>query len=123
MKRKPSGRMRKVDELLREVVAEEVALLKDPRIGFVTITGVETSPDLRSARVFYSVLGDQQQREDTQEGLDHAAPRIQSRLGHQVRLKYVPRLRFVVDESVERGMRITALLRNLEADGEGETDG
>jgi ribosome-binding factor A len=110
--------MRRVNELLREVIASEVAVLKDPGLGFVTITGVETSPDLRAARVYYSVLGDEEQRAETAAALERAAPRIRTITGGQVRLKYLPRLDFVYDESVDRGIRIDELLRNLEGEYE-----
>jgi ribosome-binding factor A len=108
--------MRKVNEVLREVVAEEVAELKDPRIGFVTITAVDTAPDLRSAKVYFTVLGDAEDRAETGEALNHAAPRIQRAVGGQVRLKYNPKLRFLVDDAVERGLRMNELLRELTAD-------
>lgn len=111
-----SSRMRKVDELLREILAEEVPRLKDPRIGFVTITGVETSPDLRRAVVFYSVLDDDD-AEATGAALQHAAPHLQSRVGAQVRMKYTPRLEFHLDLSIAYGVRMSSLLREL-----GETD-
>jgi ribosome-binding factor A len=110
------ARMRRVNELLREVIASELALLKDPGLGFVTITGVDTAPDLRAARVYYSVLGDDEQRAETAAALERAAPRIRAITGGQVRLKYLPRLDFVYDESVDRGIRIEELLRDLEAD-------
>lgn len=109
-----SSRMRKVDELLREVIAEEVALLKDPRIGFVTVTGVDTSPDLRRATVFYSALGTEEEQEETAAGLEHAAPHVQTRMGGQVRLKYTPVLTFVPDEAVARGLRLSQILHDLE---------
>ncbi len=115
-------RMRRVNEILREVIAEEVAALKDPRIGFVTITGVDTSPDLRNARVYYSVLGDDEERAATGKALQHAAPHIQAAVGGQVRLKYLPRLHFVVDEAVERGLRMEELLRGLHAADHVEED-
>lgn len=114
MSRDRSSRMRKVDELIREVLADEVGLLKDPRIGFVTVTGVETSPDLRRATVFYSVLGSEEEREATAVALAHAAPHLQARLGRQVRIKYTPVLEFRVDPSIERGVRISKLLHDLE---------
>ena len=76
MTKQPTPRMRKVNEILREVIAEEIVNLKDPRIGFVTVTGVDTSPDLRNACVFYSVLGSDEEQRDTQAALDSAAPRI-----------------------------------------------
>lgn len=106
--------MRKVDELLREVIAEEVALLKDPRIGFVTVTGVDTSPDLRRATVYYSVLGDEEERTLTAEGLDHAAPHLQGRLAAQVRIKFTPLLEFRVDPAIETGLRMGELLNRIE---------
>lgn len=106
-------RIRRVNELLREVIAEEVARLKDPRLGFVTVTGVDTAPDLRSARVYYSVLGDEAERRDTQEALERSAPHIRHAVGRQVRLKYTPELRFQMDEAINRGLRIEQLLRDL----------
>ena len=116
------SRMRRVNESLHEVIALEVARLKDPGLGFVTITGVETSPDLRSARVFWSVLGEPGQREETQAALDRAAPRIQGAVGREVRLKYNPRLTFVYDESVERGARMDKLLHDIAENEEHDDD-
>lgn len=110
--------MPRVNELLREVIAEEVRTLKDPAIGFVTITGVDTSPDLRTANVFYTALGTEEERAETAAALRRATPHIQSRLGAQVRIKYTPALDFRVDESIETGMRIDALLREIEHDDE-----
>ena len=104
-------RMRKVNELLREVIAEEVVRLKDPRIGFVTITGVDTAPDLRNATVFCSVMGSDEEREVTKEALQHAAPHIQHAISGQVRLKYLPRLRFELDAALAQGQRIEELLQ------------
>ncbi len=106
-------RMRKVNELLREVIADELHDLADPRIGFVTITGVDTSPDLRNARVYFSALGAADEVEETRKALQHAAPHLQEVMGRQVRIKYIPKLRFVVDEAVERGMRMEELLRSI----------
>lgn len=108
------SRMRRVNELLREVIAQEVARLKDPGLGFVTITGVNTSPDLRAARVYYSVLGDEAERASTQAALDRAAPRVQGVVGSEVRIKYNPRLEFVFDETIERGVRLERLLNEIE---------
>ena len=105
--------MRKVDELLREVLAEEVALLKDPRVGFVTVTGVDTSPDLRRATVYYSVLGDDEARTQTAEALAHAAPHLQRRLGSQVRIKFTPLLEFRVDPAIDTGLRMGELLQRI----------
>jgi ribosome-binding factor A len=106
--------MRRVNELLREVIADEVALLKDPGLGFVTITSVDTSPDLRTARVYYSVLGDAAQRESTAAALGRASSRIRAATGDQVRLKYLPTIEFEFDEAIDRGMRMEELLRHLE---------
>jgi len=106
-------RMRRVNELLRELIAAEVTRLKDPGLGFLTITGVDTAPDLRSARVYYSVLGDADQQEATRAALQRAAPHVRAEVAGQVRLKYVPELRFEPDEAIERGMRMEQLLRDL----------
>jgi ribosome-binding factor A len=114
--------MRRVDESLLEVIAGEVTRLKDPGLGFVTITGVATSPDLRNARVFYSVIGDDDQQERTQAALERAAPRLQGVVGREVRLKYNPRLAFVFDESIEQGLRIDRLLHEI-ADEQDRTEG
>jgi len=113
--------MRRVNESLREVVASEVAQLKDPGVGFVTVTGVATSPDLRGARVFYSVLGDEAQRTETQAALDRAAPRIQAIVGREVRMKYNPRLSFVFDDTIEQGLKMEKLLHEI-AEEQGDPD-
>jgi ribosome-binding factor A len=105
--------LRKVNEALHHVVAEEVERLKDPGLGFVTITDVETSPDLRSARVYYSVLGDEAQHRDTAAALLRAAPRIRAVVGRQVRMKFLPELHFTPDDAIERGMRMEEILRQL----------
>lgn len=122
MSRPDSPRMRKVNELLREVIADAVTDLKDPGIGFLTITGVDTSPDLRNAHVYYSVLGTQEEIAETGEALDRAAPRIQSIAGREIRLKFTPRLTFRLDPSVGEGLKIDRLLHDLESEGE-VTDG
>lgn len=113
MKRARSPRLRRVDEAMRKSIADEVARLKDPRIGFVTITAVETSPDLRHAVVYYTVLGTPMQQAESEAGLTHAAPYLQSWIGAHIRMKYTPRLEFRHDSSVETGLRIDALLRDL----------
>jgi ribosome-binding factor A len=113
--RGPGDRMRKVDELLREVVADAVTELKDPRLGFVTITGVDTAPDLRTAVVYYSVLGSED-AEATAAALRSAAARLQREVGAQTRLKFTPRLRFAIDESIAAGDRIERILRDLRED-------
>jgi ribosome-binding factor A len=105
--------LRKVNEAVHHVVAQEVERLKDPGLGFVTITGVDASPDLRTARVYYSVLGDEAQHRDTQAALQRAAPRIRAVVGRQVRLKFLPELHFEPDVAIERGLRMEELLRRL----------
>jgi ribosome-binding factor A len=105
------ARMRRVNEAVREVLSARLAEgLKDPRIGFVTLTGVETSPDLRSARVYVSVLGDEQARSDAIAGLRSSSGFLQAQLAAELRLKRTPTLTFVYDDSIERGMRISSLL-------------
>jgi ribosome-binding factor A len=103
--------MRRVNEAVREVVSAHIAEdVADPRIGFVTVTGVETSADLRSARVFVSVLGEQEERDAALAGLASASGYLQQRVGEELRLKRTPTLAFVDDDSIRHGMRITELL-------------
>jgi ribosome-binding factor A len=103
--------MRRVNEAVREVLSTRIAEgFSDPRIGFVTLTGVETSPDLRHARVYVSVLGDEAERAATLSGLASAHGLLQGALARELRMKRTPTLQFVFDESVDRGMRITELL-------------
>jgi ribosome-binding factor A len=103
--------MRRVDEAVREVLSEAIAKdLQDPRVGFVTVTGVKTSPDLRHARVFVSVLGDEQVRSDSLAGLRSAHGFLQGRVAAELRLKHTPMLEFDYDESVDRAMRISRLM-------------
>jgi ribosome-binding factor A len=108
-----SERMRRVNEAVREVVSQGVGELKDPRIGFVTVTGVETSPDLRHARVFVSVLGSERKRDKTLIGLTAAHGVLQARLARELRMKRTPQLAFEYDPTVERGVRMTQLIDEL----------
>jgi ribosome-binding factor A len=111
-----SGRTRKVESQIREIVGEEVATLSDPRIqGLVTITGVRVSPDLANATVFYSALSGES-AEEAQEGLQSAAGRIQAAVGAQTRLKRTPRLHFEPDPVVEQATRIESALREVRPD-------
>jgi ribosome-binding factor A len=104
-------RMRRVNEALREVLSARISEgLKDPRIGFVTVTAVETSPDLRHARVFVSVLGTDQERADSLAGLQHAHGLLQAEIARLTHMKRTPELKFVYDETVEKGMRINEIL-------------
>jgi ribosome-binding factor A len=111
-----SGRMRRVNEAVRQVLSEQVGRLKDPRIGFVTVTGVETSTDLRQARVYVSVLGGERRRTQTLAGLDAAHSVLQSALARELRMKRTPQLTFEYDPSVERGVRMTKLIDELAPD-------
>jgi ribosome-binding factor A len=108
-----SGRMRRVNESVREVLSEAVPELKDPRIGFVTITGVETSADLRHARVFVSVLGTERKRAATLAGLAAAHGVLQARIARELRMKRTPQLAFEYDRSVEEGVRMSKLIDEL----------
>jgi ribosome-binding factor A len=109
--------MRRVDEAVRAVLSDGIARnLQDPRVGFVTVTAVRTSSDLRHARVYVSVLGDERAREASLEGLRSAHGMLQSLLASELNLKHTPTLTFCYDESVERGMRISQLLSE-DADG------
>jgi ribosome-binding factor A len=110
--------MRKVNEAVRHVLSEAVPELKDPRIGFVTITGVETSPDLRHARVFVSVLGPEKKRQTTLDGLAAAHGVLQMRIGRALRMKRTPQLLFEYDRSVEEGVRIGKLIDDLGSAGD-----
>jgi ribosome-binding factor A len=103
--------MRRVDEAVRAVLSDAIATeLSDPRVGFVTVTAVQTSPDLRHARVYVSILGDEHAREETLDALQAAHGFLQGRLAAQLTLKHTPLLAFRFDPSVERAMRITKLL-------------
>src|SRR2546421_3223135 len=110
--------MRRVNEAVREVVSQGLGELKDPRIGFVTVTGVETSPDLRHARVFVSVLGSESKREKTLAGLAAAHGLLQARLARELRMKRTPQLAFEYDPTVERGVRMTQLIDELAPEDE-----
>ena len=104
-------RMRRVDEAMREVLSGAITSeIKDPRVGFVTVTAVETSPDLRHARVFVSVLGDEPVRRRSMAGLESAHGYLQKRVAGELRLKHTPTLQFLYDDSADRGMRIAELL-------------
>lgn len=103
--------MRRVDEAVRAVLSDAIATdLKDPRVGFVTVTSVETSPDLRHARVFVSVLGSDEEREASLAGLDSAHGFLQGKVARELRLKHTPTLSFHYDSSIDTGMRISELL-------------
>jgi ribosome-binding factor A len=110
-----SERMRRVDEAMREVLSAAVSDLKDPRVGFITVTDVRTSPDLRHARVYVSVLGDDAARTATLDGLASAHGVLQGRIGRELRMKRTPTLEFVYDDTAERADRLGRLMDDLES--------
>jgi ribosome-binding factor A len=106
-------RMRRIDEVMRKVIGSAIASdLEDPRIGFVTVTSVDTSPDLRSARVYVSVLGDEEEREATLAALASSHGKLQAAIAREVRIKHTPTLTFRYDESLERAIRLSRLLED-----------
>lgn len=106
-----SQRMRRVDQALRQVIGDAVARdLKDPRVGFVTVTDVQTSPDLSHAHVYVSVLGDSEEREASLEGLRSAHGYLQGRISSELELKRTPTLEFSYDDTTDRAMRLGELL-------------
>lgn len=118
-----SQRTDRIDELLRQEIGEIVAReVQDPRVGFVTITAVETSPDLRHAKVWVSVIGQPAERDATVAALRRAMPFVRHELGTRLRLKRIPDLHVQLDDTAERGTRILQLLTELERGGEPEAD-
>lgn len=110
----PQGqRAVRVGEEFREVLAEEIQKLKDPRVGFVTVTGVKVTPDLRRAWVFYTTYGDEKAKSGTRAGLRSAGPHLRAALGSQVRLKFLPELEFEEDVMDEQGARIDRLFEEI----------
>ena len=106
-----SDRMRRVDEAVRQVLSDAVAQdLQDPRIGFVTVTSVKTSSDLRHARVYVSVFGDDAKRADSLAGLESARGALQRRLARELRMKHTPTLEFDYDDTIDRAMRVEQIL-------------
>ena len=116
--------MRRVDEAVREVLSDAIATdLQDPRVGFVTVTAVKTSPDLRHARVYVSVLGSEAERAASLEGLRSAHGFLQGVIASQLSLKHTPSLSFEYDESIDRGMRISQLIDEAAREGGSAGDG
>ncbi len=110
--------MRRVDEAVRAVLSDAIAKdLKDPRVGFVTVTGVKTSPDLRHARVYVSVFGDDQTRASTLDALRSGHGFLQGAIASQLHLKHTPTLTFEYDDSVDRAMRISRLIDDVTVEG------
>jgi len=111
--------MRRVDEAIREVLSDAVVSdLKDPRIGFVTVTDVKTTPDLRHARVYVTVLGDASKRDDAIAGLQSAHGILQRRVNAELRMKRTPTLEFTYDDTTDRALRVEQLLAEADVDAE-----
>ena len=108
-----SQRMEKVQRLARQVLGEEIQNLKDPRVGFATITAVKITPDLRHARVWVSVLGSDDEVKDTMAGLNSARPYLRTELGRQMRMKYLPELMFELDTGAEEAQRLDEILHKI----------
>jgi ribosome-binding factor A len=118
VRRVASYRMRRINEALKQTIGIALAQeIKDPRVGFVTLTGVDTAPDLSHAKVFVSVYGKQSDKDATLEGLRAARSYLQRRISDQLTLKRTPTLEFVYDSTIDRGMRIQAILRASKVDG------
>lgn len=113
-----SQRTEKVQKLAREILGELIQKLKDPRIGFATVTAVRISADLRYARVLVSVLGKDEERSATMAGLRSATPYLRGELGRQMRMKYLPELTFELDTSTDRAERVEHLLKEIHQQGE-----
>jgi ribosome-binding factor A len=109
---------------LRRIISEALLTkVRDPRIGLVTVTGVKVSREFDTAKVYVTIYGDERTRDESMAGLRSAAPFLQSEISREIRLRRVPRLRFVYDDSVERGFRIDAALRELKSrEGGGKED-
>jgi ribosome-binding factor A len=105
--------MRRVDEGVRQVLSETIPTLKDPRIGFVTVTAVETSRDLDHAKVWISVLGSEKKRAETMRALEGAVGVLQARLGRELQIRRTPKIEFVYDRAVEHGVTMTRLIDEL----------
>ncbi len=123
MRNVASYRIRRVNEALKEIIGTALTQeVKDPRIGFVTLTGVDTAPDLSHAKVFVSVYGKQVEKDSTMEGLRAAGPYLQRLINDELHLKRTPTLEFVYDVTVDQGMRIQAILKSSGADELGPKD-
>jgi ribosome-binding factor A len=112
-------RTERVQKLAQQVLGEEIARLKDPRIGFATVTKVKVTPDLRHARVLVSVLGSEEEQEATMAGLASATPHLRTELGRQIRLKHLPELVFELDDRAATAERVERLLRRIHEEERG----
>lgn len=113
-------RVQRVREAVKQEAGDIIQQMKDPRIGFVTVTDAEVSRDLRHVKIFVSVLGDEETKRTSFEGLERATGYIRSEIGQRIRLRHTPEIIFRWDESIERGARISKLLQDLKEDGTDE---
>jgi len=119
-----SARARRIGDQIQRELAEIVRLeLKDPRVGMITLTGVDLSTDYTHAKVFFTLLGSAQALHETERALEHAAGFLRTQLSHRLRLRHVPQLHFVFDASVERGMRLSKLIDDAVRPNSGPDDG
>lgn len=110
------------EQIHKEISALLVRGLKDPRIGFVTITAVEVTPDLHLARVYFTVMGEAQARNESAKGLKSSVSFLRRELGKRLRMRYVPDLLFCYDESLEYGNRIESIIREIHHEGADDPD-
>ena len=113
----------RVAEEFREILAEEIPRLKDPRVGFVTVTHVEVTPDLRRAIVYYTAFGDDPARRRTRAGLVSAAAHLRTTLGHQVKMRYTPEVEFEEDVGLTQVERVSELLKQIESESKKDNRG
>jgi len=111
-----SQRTERVQRLAREVLGEEIQNLKDPRLGFATVTAVRVTPDLRHARVYVSVLGSDEERDSTMAALQSATPVLRTAVGRQLRMKYTPELVFELDTGADEAQRLEEILHRIKAE-------
>ena len=115
-----SARLRRIAEQIQRDLSELIRLeVKDPRIGFVTLTGVDVTADLAHAKIWFTTLGSGAEHEQTGEGLNRAAGFLRSSLAHRIKTRTMPELHFVFDASVERGMHLSQLIDKAVADSSG----
>ena len=119
----PKRSSRVGDQIKREISEIVLLILKEPKLGFITITDVELTDDLRYAKVFYSVLGDEMERKESQQGLERAKGFIQREIGKRIRLKHIPQIIFRYDNTTERAARIEQLLKQVRTEPKVEDEG
>jgi ribosome-binding factor A len=116
-------RIQRIAELIKETLGDLMTKIKDPRIGFFTITRVEVSPDLDSAKVFISVLGNEEERDKTVQGLQSASGYLRHEMGKSIRLKKIPRLVFYFDPGIEKGVEMIRILEEVAANQKSYDEG